>query len=403
MMRSTHAWLAAFLLGGLAAASFSSCNDSSGATQIPPKTGVARPNPSCTMVPEGWGPTGSVPLKVQEVVTGLQIPWGIAFLPGGDWLVTERAGKVRLIQGGKNLATAPVAAVTPGETGEGGVLGIALHPQFASNSLFYIFYTASTGMNRIEQFSLSADHASATSKGVILDGIPSGEFHDGGRIKFGPDGMLYVGTGDGTNPPTAQDGSSLNGKILRITPDGKNPTDNPFPNSPVFAMGIRNLEAFDWADPHTLIIADNGPTGELGLEGLDKVAFAQAGDNLGWPTITGCQTSGNLTTPILTWTEAAPPGGGVIYHGTQIPEFNGNFIIGMMGIGAGSAQQLHRVVFDPVSHALLSHEVYLAGQYGRLRDVVQAPDGTLYVTTTNCDSRGTCPPEQDAILKITHG
>ncbi|MBI3542636.1 MAG: PQQ-dependent sugar dehydrogenase, partial [Deltaproteobacteria bacterium] len=248
---------------------------------------------------------------------------------------------------------------------------------------------------------LSADHTQASSDRVILDGIPSGAFHDGGRIKFGADGKLYVATGDAQNPNRAQDPASLNGKLLRVNDDGGIPPDNPFPGTPVYASGLRNLEAFDWVDATTLIIADNGPTGELGLTGRDKISFLQAGSNLGWPAITACQTQPGLITPVLSWQASAPPGGGTICRGCAIPEFNGNFLVGMLGMSAPEALQLHRVVFDPGTLTLVSHEAYLQGEYGRLRDVVQGPDGAIYVTTSNCDGRGTCPDDGDYILKIT--
>ncbi len=359
---------------------------------------------ACLLQDPGWGQAGSVPLHVEKAFTGLEVPWAITFLSNGDWLFTERPGRIRLIQGGA-VVSAPVATISTGEPGEGGLLGMALDPAVDQNHFIYVFYTNPQNMNQVQRFILSADHKTATPDKVLIDGIPAGPFHNGGRIKFGPDGRLYIGTGDSENPPLAQSPGSLNGKILRINSDGSIPADNPIAGSPVYAMGIRNLEAFDWVNPLMMIVADNGPTGELGLTGLDKVSFASAGDNLGWPTITGCSAQSGLVTPILSFNQQdpGPPGGGVIYQGSAIPEFDGNFLIGMMGIGDGTAMQLHRVVFDAATRSLVSHEVYLQGQYGRLREVVQGPDGALYVTTTNCDSRGTCPSDGDYILKITHG
>ena len=219
-------------------------------------------------------------------------------------------------------------------------------------------------------------------------------------MKFGPDRMLYFGVGDVQEGGNAQNPASRNGKILRVTRDGAIPTDNPTAGSPVFVSGLRNPEAFDWVDGKTLIIADHGPTGEYGLSGLDEVSFARAGDNLGWPVISGCKTKPELVTPILAWKNAAPPGGGVVYQGSAIPEFRGSFLIGMLGF-SGGARQLHRVVFDASKRSWVSHEVYLKDQFGRLRDVFQGADAALYVTTSNCDGRGTCPPEGDVILRIT--
>jgi glucose/arabinose dehydrogenase len=359
---------------------------------------------TCTFIQSGWGPAGTVPLRAEKVVTGLKIPWSIAFLPTGNWLVTERPGRVRLVQNGQ-LVAEPVLTLKIGPTTEGGVLGMVLHPQFGSNRIFYVYYTANVNggpVNRVERFFLTPDERSATSDGVILDGIQAGPVHDGGRIRFGPDGMLYVSTGDAGMPVLAQDMKSLNGKILRVNPDGGVPDDNPMTGSYVFAAGIRNLEAFDWLDSSTMIVADNGPTGEFGLSGLDKVSYAHANDNLGWPVITGCQTGIDLLPPILTWKVAAPPGGGIVYHGNAIPDFEGSFLIGMMGTGANGAHQLHRVAIDQATGALFKHEVYLKDKFGRLRDVELGPDGALYVTTTNCDGRGTCPSDGDYIIRVTH-
>ncbi len=370
------------------------CNDS-GVSRALPSSRQAPGQSACQFVEQGWGPTGTVPLQVDVVATGLEVPWSLAFLPGGDWLVTERAGAIRLIRGGVPVPKA-VAEVSTAEGGEGGLLGLALHPQFAANRLFFVYYTTDKNgetVNRLERFKLSEDHLSAVSDRVLIDGIPAGSFHDGGRIKFGPDGMLYVGTGDGRESERAQDPASLNGKLLRVDPESGTPS--------VFALGVRNLEAFDWINPDLIIAADHGPTGEFGLQGLDEVSFVTNGANLGWPKITGCQTGEGLVTPAISWKEAFPPGGGAIYTGDAIPDFKGNFMVGALGMEDGSARQLHRFVLDPVNRTITLHEAYLAGEYGRLRDVVQGPDGALYVTTSNCDTRGECPERKDVILRIS--
>ena len=188
-------------------------------------------DPSCILVDNDWGPDGSVPFTVEVVAEGLEVPWGIAFLPGGDALVTERPGRVRLLRGGV-LQPQPVANVRIASSSEGGLLGIAAHPAFATNRQFYVYVTTDAAghtENRVERWTLSEDHASATFERVILDGIPSAQFHDGGRLRFGPDGMLYVGTGDAREPDHAQDPKSPSGKLLRLTPDGEVPADNPPP------------------------------------------------------------------------------------------------------------------------------------------------------------------------------
>jgi aldose sugar dehydrogenase len=357
--------------------------------------------PQCVLVDQGFGPTGTVPIKVETVVTGLEVPWSIGFLPDGKMLVTERPGRVRLVDHGR-LVGEPVATVSSSGRAEGGLLGLAIHPRFAENHLFYLYYTTEEGgrgeHNRVQRWRLSDDGRSARPDKILVDDIAAARFHDGGRLRFGPDGMLYVGTGDATEPPRSQDLGGRNGKVLRLTPDGDVPADNPWPKNPAFVLGVRNVEAIAWRDEKTMLIADHGPSGELGRRGHDEVDVARAGQNLGWPTIYGCEERSGLVTPALTWNEAVPPGGAAVYTGKAIPEWRGSLIVGSLG-----SRHLHRVVFD--GDRVAKHEVYLAGDapkgQGRLRDVLMGPDDELYVTTSNCDGRGTCPPEKDAILKVT--
>ncbi len=353
---------------------------------------------SCELVESGFGAQGQVEIQVEEVVTGLEVPWGIAFLPNSDMLVSERAGRVRLVQN-NTLRPEPVTTIDVGDQGEGGLLGIAAHPDFANNRFFYVYFTADnvgTPVNRVERWQLSEDGISATRDRTIIDNIPVAQFHNGGRIRFGPDEMLYIGTGDAREPDLSQDINSLAGKILRLTPDGQVPADNPFPNSPVYITGIRNTQGFDWVNPSTLWVSDHGPSGELGRSGHDKVSVAQAGDNMGWPTTYRCESSAGLVTPAIVWQQALPPGGAAIYTGNTIAEWKGSFIVAAL-----RAEHLQRVVIDPQSNQVQLHEVYLQGQQGRLREAIMGPDGELYITTSNCDDRGSCPPEQDKILRIT--
>ena len=358
-------------------------------------------DPSCTRLEAGYGPAGTVPVRAETVVSGLDVPWSVAFLPNGDWLVTERAGAIRIVRAGRLLpaiARVPVAA-----SGEGGLLGAVLHPQFAENSLFYIYFTADQDgleRNRLERWRLADDGSRAARERVILDNIPAETRHDGGRLRFGPDGKLYVGTGDAGDENLSQSKSSLAGKILRLEPDGSIPADNPFGNSFVFALGIRNTQGFDWLDERTLVVTDHGPSSPLfGRKGHDEVNVVTAGDNLGWPTIFGCETASGLTTPRLTWKQAVPPGGAAIYRGSAIPEWTGSLLIGTL-----ESKHLHRVVLTDDRKKIAHHEVYFRGDppagYGRLRDVIMGPDGELYVTTSNCDGRGECPRERDRILRI---
>jgi aldose sugar dehydrogenase len=354
--------------------------------------------PDCTLVEEGFGPDGTVPITVEVVAEGLETPWGIAWLPGGDALVSERPGRVRLLRAGV-LQPTPVATVRVSASGESGLLGISAPPDFASHRKFYLYVTTDEGgtqQNRVERWTLSEDHTSATFERVIFGGIPAAVYHDGGRIRFGPDGMLYVGTGDGREPDLAQKVDSPAGKLLRLTPEGEVPADNPFPGKAAFLLGVRNTQGFDWKDGDTLYFTDHGPSGELLRSGHDEVSVARKGDNLGWPTVYGCQMAEGLVTPSLTWEDAVPPGGAALYTGDAIPEWKGSLLIGSLG-----SRHLHRVVFSPDNPRQVTlHEVYLRNQWGRLREVIMGPDGHLYVTTSNCDGRGSCGTRKDVILRI---
>lgn len=358
------------------------------------------PQEQCTLVEDGYGPQGTEEVQAEVVASGFEVPWGIAFVGDGDMLVTERPGRIRLVRDG-TVEPEPVATIGAAATGEGGLLGIAAHPDFASNRYFYVYYTAEQGgapVNRVERWRLAEDQRSASRDRVILDGIPAATYHNGGRLRFGPDGMLYVGTGDARDASLSQDRSSLAGKLLRITPDGQVPGDNPFPGSPVYLTGIRNTQGFDWPDASTLWVTDHGPSGEMGRRGHDEVSVARAGANLGWPDIYGCASAAEMVTPSLTWEEAVPPGGAAMYRGDALPAWQGSLLIGTLG-----SRHLHRVAFEPDGR-VGRHEVYLQGNppdgYGRLREVVMGPDGALYVTTSNCDGRGTCPADGDRILRI---
>ncbi|MBW4555457.1 MAG: PQQ-dependent sugar dehydrogenase [Trichormus sp. ATA11-4-KO1] len=358
---------------------------------------------ACKFVEDGVGSPGKVKVRAEEVVTGLEIPWGIAFLPNEQMLVTERPGRVRLVQNGE-LARSPVATLKITASGEGGLLGIAAHPDFASNRFFYLYYTTDKNgspVNRVERWQLSSDGLSASSDKIIIDDIPAALYHNGGRLRFGPDGMLYIGTGDAREPQASQNVNSLAGKILRLTPDGQIPSDNPFPDNPVFITGIRNTQGFDWHNPSTLFVTDHGPSGELGRRGEDKVSVLQAGENMGWPAVENCEAEAKFVQPSLVWRQAAPPGGAAIYTGNSVPEWKGNLIIGTLG-----SRHLHRVVFDSANpRQVQTHEVYFQGNspngFGRIRDVIMGADNELYITTSNCDGRGSCPPDQDKILRIT--
>lgn len=409
--RSARTLLAAFCLGAWFAFLLPSCESSDGdsgdarGTVGEPAEDALRFSEiadQCEEVGVGYGESGTTDLHVEEVVTGLTVPWGLAFINESDFLLTERPGRVRLVRGGELVDEPVLNMENVAATSEGGLLGLALHPQFQRNRFFYLYATARTGagvFNRVERFRLSDDGRSAALDRLILDRVPAGVFHDGGRIRFGPDGMLYVATGDARQPDLAQEPGSPAGKILRLTPDGGIPDDNPVPGSAVFISGVRNVQGFDWLNTDTLVVSDHGPSGELGRGGHDEISFAQAGANLGWPGTWQCQEFEGVTRPFLVWAQAAPPGGLLFYTGALVPEWTGSVLVTTLG-----SRHLQRIVLDTANGVLsmARHEVYLRGDHGRLREIVQAPDGSIYVTTSNCDSRGFCGPGQDKVLRLTN-
>jgi glucose/arabinose dehydrogenase len=303
--------------------------------------------------------------------------------------VTERPGRVRLVQGGK-LVPQPVANVTVSQQSEDGLLGIALPPGDAGT---VFLYTTQDDGNRIERWTLAADHRSMRFDKVIFSGIARAQFHDGGRLRFGPDGMLYAGTGDARNPDSSQDPSSPNGKLLRLTPEGKPAPGNPTAGNPAILSGIRNTQGFDWIDKDTLVVSDHGPSGEMLRSAMDEINLVKPGANLGWPTIYGCQRRDGMVTPLITWDHALPPGGLAIYRGTSIAAWKDSVLVATLG-----SEHLHRVVLE--GGKVKEHETYFLRQFGRLREAIMGPDGNLYLTTSNCDGRGSCPPEKDQILRV---
>ncbi|HEY8429701.1 MAG TPA: PQQ-dependent sugar dehydrogenase [Sandaracinaceae bacterium] len=350
---------------------------------------------ACELVEEGFGPRGTVPVRAEEVANGLEVPWGILFLEGGDLLVTERPGRLRLVRDGR-LEPEPLATIDAVHAGEGGLLGIAAHPDFERNGRFYLYVTARTrggAANRVEEWRLVPDRDAPRAErvGTILEGIPAARFHDGGRLRVGPDRMLYVATGDARSPRLAQDRQSLAGKILRLRLDGAEAGARP----EVFALGVRNVQGFDWREDGALVVTDHGPSGEFGRRGLDEVSVVRRGANLGWPEVSGCDAHEGMVRPSLTWRAAAPPGGAAFYTGSAIAAWRGSLLVGTLG-----SRHLHRVVFEPGSARVRAHEVYFRNELGRIREVVMGPDGHLYVTTSNCDGRGECPPDGDKIYRI---
>lgn len=345
--------------------------------------------------------TASSPtLKIEVFISNLNIPWEMVFLPDGRILITERPGNIRIIKDGQ-LQTEPWMILDVAASGEGGLLGMALDPAFSANHYVYVAYTYKTAEGTLQNRLVRLHEDTATGKGeldkVLLDNVQAGSVHDGGRIKFGPDGKLYWTVGETGNPELAQDLSSPNGKILRINPDGTIPNDNPFVGSPIYSYGHRNPEGLAW-QPGTgrLYSTEHGPSGGSYGVGQDEVNFIEPGKNYGWPVIIGKDTREGMISPIYQSGESKTwaPGGATFVTGGP---WNGSMLfVGLRG------EALYRLVLDTNDpHKVIIFEEYFTGHFGRLRDVVQGPDGSLYIVTNNRDGRGNPSQGDDKVLRLT--
>jgi glucose/arabinose dehydrogenase len=328
--------------------------------------------------------------RVDSYATGLEIPWDIAFLPDGRALVTERPGRIRLLESDGALQPEPVALVPVSARGEGGLLGIALDPDFSSNSFVYLYFTTAQGM-KLERWRWTG--SGLTPEATLLSSIAAGTVHDSGRIGFGPDGRLYVATGDAGNPALAQDPASLNGKMLALDPDQYRGAGPVAPT--VLASGLRNPQGFDW-QPGTgaLIANDHGPSGFDGPEGYDEVNLITRGANYGWPKVIGTATgNGRFVAPIRVYRQAIAPSGGAFVSRAG-SRWTGDYILAAL-----RGEQLRRLVVR--GGRVVAEQTLLEGRFGRLRTVREGPDGALYVLTSNRDGRGTSRAGDDRVLRIS--
>lgn len=319
---------------------------------------------------------------VTTIADNLYTPWSIAFLSDGDMLVTERSGTIKRI--GDNGQTYTVGNVE--ETSEGGLLGITLHPDFASNNYIYVYFTtdeSGTLTNRIDRYTLANDVL--MNRQTILANIPAASNHNGGSIAFGPGDKLYVTTGDAAQRDLAQDTDSLAGKILRMNDDGTVPSDNPF-NNLTWSYGHRNPQGITWDSQDRLWSVEHGPSGEWKGRGKDELNLIEKGANYGWPVIAGDEQAEGMRRPVAqsgdneTWAPA-----GIAY------------LDGSLYFAGLRAETLYEAKINNASDVALRS--YFTQEYGRLRGVT-ASQGSLYFTTSNRDGRGTPRDNDDKILHV---
>lgn len=363
-------------------------DDAFGPSSTGPEPTTASPQP--TQVPSR-GPTAP-PSKAVDgparvigtVATGLSVPWGIAFLPDGSALVTERdSGRVLHLTGsGGSWRTAEAGRIAETRSGaEAGLLGIAVSPRFDQDRAVFL-YTSTESDNRVLRATFADGRLGATK--AILTGIPRGQIHDGGRLEFGPDGHLYVSTGETGDPEMAQDTDALGGKVLRVTAAGKPAPGNPDPGSAVWSLGHRNVQGLAFDDAGRLWAS------EFGQNTWDELNLIQKGVNYGWPQVEGRgegAAGAGFRNPQVVWrTDQASPSGLA-------------FTAGHLWLASLRGERLWRIQVDG---ARASKPVdFFVGEYGRMRTVVVAPDGNLWVATSNRDGRGSPAAADDRILLVS--
>ncbi|MEO9309617.1 MAG: PQQ-dependent sugar dehydrogenase [Nitrososphaera sp.] len=327
-------------------------------------------------------PTTQKNEAIKILATNLQRPWAIAFA-AEKIFVTEKEGRIRVVES-DTLLEEPLAALRVAKVFGGGLLGITTHPEFEKNHFLYVYYTYSENdmlWNKVLRITESNNKIADAV--TIIDRIPGSQFYNGGVIKFGPDGKLYVATGLSSEfSHNAQDPNSLEGKILRLNDDGTIPTDNPFAGSPVFSLGHRDLQGMAWDKNGNLFVTELGPTKN------DEINLVRAGQNYGWPEQ---ECGGKFAGPVMCYDPSIEPGGIVFYSGDKL-EYTDSLIMATL-----RGANLYKL--DVSEDGILSQKSVLSG-LGRIRDVNQGPDGYLYVITSNTDGKGFPDKTDDKLIKI---
>ncbi|MEV8446347.1 PQQ-dependent sugar dehydrogenase [Streptomyces parvus] len=342
----------------------------------------ASPGRSADLPPE----KGSAKV-VSTLTENLKSPWGLAALPGGDLLVSSRdEGTIHRIDGesGKQTLLGSVPGVAP--AGEGGLLGLAVSSTFGADQLVYAYFTT-TSDNRIVRMSYDEKRPAGQQLGApdtVLRGIPKGSIHNGGRIAFGPDKMLYAGTGEAGDTELSQDKESLAGKILRMTPDGEPVHGNPEADSVVYSYGHRNVQGIAWDAEKRLWAA------EFGQNTWDELNLIEPGGNYGWPEVEGREGEDGFIDPVAQWKTSEASPSGIAYAEGSI------WMAGLRG------ERLWRIPLsgEKAGEPLADPQAFLEEEHGRLRTVVSAGTDRLWLLTSNTDGRGTERDGDDRILQV---
>lgn len=365
--------------GGLTACSDDGSDDPGKTASSPTRSEPAPTESSATSPEKDTTP----PKVVDTIATGLAAPWGLGFLPNGDAVVTERdTTKVLLLTGPSydvsEIGDLSAAVGLGGQGGEAGLLGVAVSPEFATDSMLFFYYSTETE-NRIVKATLEDGRLGEPT--TILDGIPRGFIHDGGRLAFGPDGYLYASTGETGEPDLAQDQDTTAGKILRITTDGDAAPGNPIKGNPLWSYGHRNVQGLAFDDRDRLWAS------EFGANAFDELNLITPGANYGWPMVEGMGAgTSSLVDPELVWnTDDASPSGLA-------------WLDGDLWMASLQGERLWQV--DVTGARAKQPAAFFVGKYGRMRTVAAAPDGRLWVTTSNTDGRGDPADDDDRILVI---
>lgn len=338
-----------------------------------------------------------VPYRIERFAQNLNVPWSMVFTSPERLLVTERPGRIRVVENGQlqpsSLRTFPEVI----SQAEEGLMGITLDPHYQENRFIYLCMAYRDGQRQYNKVVRLTDEGSSLANDtILLDKIPSAEFHAGCRLRFGPDGKLYITTGDARSPSQAQDRASLGGKILRLNADGSIPADNPFAGSPVFSYGHRNPQGLDWHPvTGTLIATEHGPSGNDGPGGGDEINLIKAGQNYGWPVVSHERSRAGMVDPLLVFTPAVAPASSMFYRGSVFPQFTNHYFVGLLR-GTGI---LH-ITLDASGEKIAAYEKLPDITVGRVRDIVEGPDGYLYFTTSNTDGRGQPQAGDDTIYRI---